>query len=268
MDALERRVTTIAPGSKGSAITRASVIDGSRGRDAQWRWYYACIRDMLRDSGCPPAQCDDIAHDLILERLEAICRGYDRSKGRFRPYLYRCVVNAWRDRQRAQRSVGSLDSAVLVDDGPAADASVDTDAAVQPGLGELSCFLDQLFARFLRDKTRKEIGFFLLRDWCMTGRDIEEALRANHLRLAPAYARKLRAQASADFARFAEEHVDPDDLADMLAECDQDRPGGLLATLSQTLRWPSEDKRLGIMARILRHLYRKYQAHGRSFDEL
>lgn len=247
----------------------------------QWAWYYACIRDMLREGGCPAAKIDDIAHDLIIDRLEPICRSYDRRKGRFRPYLYRCVVNFWRDRGRRHRASGSALHRPLDHAGPEA-ARGETrrgtrggshDDAARPDLGEFTCFLDRLFARFMRDMTRKQVGFFLLRDWCLTGRDVEAAIAEHGLKLAPAYARKLRAQTIADFADFAQERLDPDDLAEMVVETERDSDSGLIAlgrprSLLSVLRWPSEDKRLGVMARILRHLYRKYQKRGTSFDEL
>lgn len=260
------------PASKREAVTRASVIDGSRGRDAQWTWYYSCIREMLSESGCPASRIDDIAHDLILERLEPICRGYDRSKGRFRPYLYRCVANGWRDRMRQHRASGSALHRPIEHADPPASRTETRDEAPRPDLGEFTCFLDRLFARFMRDMTRKQVGFFLLRDWCLTGRDVEAAIAEHQLTLAPAYARKLRAQAIADFARFAQDRLDPADLAEMVTETEADgdeiRFPNAAPSLVQALRWPSEDKRLGIMAKILRHLYRKYQARGTSFDEL
>lgn len=250
------------PEGKSDAATHPSIINGERGRDALWQWYHGCIRQMVREAGCQPDQVDDLAHDLIINRLGAICQRYDSSKGRFRAYLYGAVVNYCRDHHRRQRL-----HVPHLDDHPAADRD-----AGGADLELLSRFFDHVFARFVRRMTMREIGFYLLRDWCLSGRDVEESIAVHRLTIGIESGRKQRARAVACFADFIGNQLDTEDFAAMAAdaaragisfglECDP-------VSIAQAFRWPSEEKRLGKVALLLRYLYLKYRRRGVDFDSL
>ena len=259
----------VLPARTAEEQTRASVVDGSRGRNAQWRWYAGCIRDMLAGMGCPTADREDVTHDFLIEKLEHICELYEPSQGRFRPYLYRAVQNAWRDRLRQnrardERSQFSGDS----------DRTPDPSDRIgrQDDLSVLNLFFDRLFSRFTHQRTLTDVGFFLLRDWCLTGRDLKETIASQRLSVSPEYARKIRAAAITEFASFIEQHLNEQDFS-LIAEQAM-RDGASCAAKARTdliigaFVWPSEKKRLGIVAAILRRVYLKEQGGQRVGEDL
>lgn len=251
----------VLPPRPADAVTRASVVDGRRGRDTQWQWYAGCIREMLIRAGCPTEEADDLTHDILIEKLERACAAYDPAKGRFRPYLYRVVQNAWRDRQRRRRPHGEAEDPDAVagnGDGPSDRLDRDDDLRL------LNLFFDRLFARFMHRRTLADVGFFLLRDWFLTGRELKEAIAAHGLGISPDHGRKLRSAAIGEFAAFVESHLNERDyalIADQAlrdgSDCAQQARKDLIAG---AFIWPSEKKRLGIVAAILRRIYLKEQA--------
>jgi hypothetical protein len=255
------------PSRKTEAITRLSIIDGRRGREAQWQWYYACIRQMLAEVGCPPGEIDDAAHDLIVGKLDAIFSNYEAGKGRFRGYLYRAVRNAWLDIQRARGRESTGRSLTDVDDGV---AQHEDDSGDQ--LSVLQTFFDRVFAHYAREHTATELGFFLFRDWCLFGRDVETSIEENSLDISANYGMQLRAEAVKRFADFVFQCLDQDDFQLLVA--DAEAAGykigayGDVASIAAMFRWPSESKRLGQVALLLRHLFAKYKAFDGGFDEL
>lgn len=259
----------VLPARTAEVQTRASVVDGSRGRNAQWCWYASCIRDMLAGMGCPGADLEDITHDFLIEKLEHTCERYEPSKGRFRPYLYRAVQNAWRDRLRQNRARD--DRSPLPND---SDHTPDPSDRLgrQEDLLVLNLFFDRLFSRFTHQRTLTDVGFFLLRDWCLTGRDLKETIAAQRLSVSPEYARKIRAAAITEFASFIEQHLNEQDFS-LIAEQAM-RDGASCAAKARTdlivgaFVWPSEKKRLGIVAAILRRIYLKEQGGQRLGEDL
>jgi DNA-directed RNA polymerase specialized sigma24 family protein len=252
------------PQGKSDADTRSSIIDGTHGRNAQWRWYFGCIRQMLGQAGCPEHELDDVAHDFIVDKLERVFLLYERKKGRFRGYLYLAVVNAWRDRQRSER----IKDARHLDLGDAAELVSPVDSTPEDLL-VLDLFFDRLFSVF-SELTKANVGFVLLRDWCQSGRDIEETIRLNGLQITVEYARKARTEAVKGFASFVETALCPEDFASMIDEARErgDALGftGDAKSIAGIFRWPSEKKRLGTVALLLRHLYLKYQREGADLD--
>jgi len=248
----------VIPPRTADAQTRASVIDGRRGRDIQWQWYSDCIRHMLVSMGCPTQDLDDVKHDFLIEKLERVCAGYRPDKGRFRAYLHHAVRNAWRDRLR-QRQADQGRSTPL--DSVAAEIGSERLVALsrREDLTILTVFFDRIFARFMHDKVLADVGFFLLRDWCLTGRDIEDAIAANNLTVGPEYARKKRTAAISAFAKYVDSQLNAEDYA-LIAE-EALKEGQVLTDTARTelitgaFRWPSERKRLGTVALILRRLY-------------
>ncbi len=248
------------------AETRLSIIGGEHGRNGQWEWYHGCIRQMLRDAGCAADVVDDVAHDFIIGRLDRVFQLYDRAHGRFRPYLGVAVRNYWRDRLRSDRAKGArhqpIDAVdlVVVDSGDAGD-----------DLRVLNLFFDCIFFRYMVEMTKAQVGFVLLRDWCMTGRDLDASIAALQLSISAEYARKVRAEAVTVFATFIESQLSAEDFALMAGEAQ--RRGVELGivrearSIAGVFRWPSEKKRLGTVALLLRHLYQKYERQGGSLAD-
>jgi DNA-directed RNA polymerase specialized sigma24 family protein len=250
------------------ADSHSSIIDGSRGRDAQWQWYHGCIRRMFQQAGCPEGDLDDAAHDFIVEKLDRVFLLYDRRKGRFRSYLACSVSNSWRDRQRSARAKDARHQEL-----GQAEVATPEAAPAESGTADLTVlnvFFDRLFARFMREMSKAQVGFVLLRDWCQSGRDVEESITANHLELSAGYARKARAEAIKAFATFVEGRLCDEDYALMVDEArSRGEELGFVAnarSIAGVFRWPSEKKRLGTVALLLRHLYLKYQGEDGGFD--
>jgi hypothetical protein len=254
------------PQSKSDAVTRGSIIDGSRGRDVQWQWYYGCIRRMLCDAGCAAADVDDLAHDFLMNKLNAVFASYDGGKGRFRGYLQRSVRNAYIDHLRARNAHPSRQ---LDEEHQQPPEKVSDD---REHLDLLNGFFDVVFSRFFREQTTSELGFFLLRDWCISGRGLEESIAEHHLDIGVEHARKLRAQAVQQFAAFVLERLDADDFELMALEAE--RSGRTFAvkltldSIAGVFRWPSESKRICQVALLLKHLFYKYGKQGIDFDSL
>jgi RNA polymerase sigma factor (sigma-70 family) len=252
------------------AETRHSVIAGKHGRDVQWKWYHSCIRQMLKEAGCEENDLDDITHDFIVEKLDRVIHGYKPKQGRFRAYLYRAVKNTWIDRLRSIRVKDSRAAHIASDD--LAHGDLPPEDSPSEDLRVLNLFFDNIFSRFVREMTKTQVGFFLLRDWCMSGRDIETSIREKNLSISAEYARKVRAEAVTTFAAFIEDQLSKDDFA-LMAE-DAQRSGIALGivheakSIAGVFRWPSEKKRLGTVALLLRHLYLKYQRQGGNFEDL
>lgn len=261
-----RRERERTPIGKEDADTRSSILDGTHGRDGQWRWYLTCIRQMFLEAGCPEHDVDDVSHDFIVEKLDRVFLRYDRANGRFRAYLYGAVVNAWRDRQRSERVKGSRHQAIGDIEMVSSEDSTADDLLV------LNVFFDRLFARFMREMSQRQVGFVLLRDWCLSGRGIEETIRLKGLEVSAEYARKVRTEAAKTFAGFIENALCPEDFAVMVDEArhrgDELGFAADAKSIAGIFRWPSEKKRLGTVALLLRHLYLKYERQSASFDEI
>jgi hypothetical protein len=254
------------PTGKSDAVTHGSIIDGSRGRDQQWRWYYACIRSMLLEIGCPAADLDDLCHDFLLTKLDRVFRGYRPQAGRFRPYLQRCVRNAFIDQLRVRSNHWAAPLADNQPEAPPLERANEEEAEV------LNQFFDVLFSRYFSEQTKSELGFFLLRDWCVSGRSLEQSIAEHRLSIGVEHARKLRSQAVQSFASFVFERMDADDFAVMAEEAEQHGHAFGVQHAQESIvalfRWPSEEKRLTQVALLLKHLFHKYRARGLDFDAL
>ncbi len=113
-------------------VTRASLL--SRVRDgsdhAAWREFDERYRELIlrfcRRRGLQQADADDVAQ-TVLANLSKSLRGfeYDRSRGRFRDYLYRCVRGVLFERAaRPRRDNAALSSRVeAVLEGPDDEAA-------------------------------------------------------------------------------------------------------------------------------------------------
>ena len=89
--------------------TRGTLLDRVRvdGDVAAWRELDEAYREMLlrfcRSRGLQHADAEDVIQQVFARLIEGLRRfEYDRSKGRFRDYLFRCVRNAISDWSRCQ----------------------------------------------------------------------------------------------------------------------------------------------------------------------
>jgi RNA polymerase sigma-70 factor (ECF subfamily) len=88
--------------------TRASVIDGvCRHEPERWREFDAIYRPILfaflRKLGVEPGEASEVAQDILVKLLDTI-QTYDRSKCRFRTWLFRVTRNTLIDRARRKAS--------------------------------------------------------------------------------------------------------------------------------------------------------------------
>jgi RNA polymerase sigma-70 factor (ECF subfamily) len=94
--------------------TRGSVIDGVCQQDAErWRQFDAIYRPILfaflRKRGLNEVEADELIQVVFVKLLTRI-QTYDRSKCRFRTWLFRVTKNALIDRARRKKSYeGALD---------------------------------------------------------------------------------------------------------------------------------------------------------------
>lgn len=88
--------------------TRHSLIDGLRGRGPdRWAEFYAIYKPMLVGYFRKQGPCDDDVQDLVQDVFLKLCRSihsYDRSKTRFRTWLFTVARNALIDQARRNKT--------------------------------------------------------------------------------------------------------------------------------------------------------------------
>lgn len=102
------------------STTRATLFDRLRSPEnaAAWREFERLYADMLfrfaRSIGLQHADAEDVVQTVFARFMASIERfEYDRSRGRFRDYLFRCTKNALADLKSSQNR--ALASVVLSD---------------------------------------------------------------------------------------------------------------------------------------------------------
>jgi RNA polymerase sigma-70 factor (ECF subfamily) len=88
------------------------------------RRYGELIRGFARRRGLQPADCDDVAQDVLLALSKSMGDfAYDPDKGKFRSYLKTIVVRAVYRKMRQKRGVRSLGEMEVEESGSASDSA-------------------------------------------------------------------------------------------------------------------------------------------------